>query len=68
MEIIKATRKIKCAGSSECENVGEYVVHFGKKRVHLCRECIRMLNNECARMVAPRSIKSKFNNIKGRKL
>jgi len=68
MQIIRANRKAKCAGDMDCENMATVRVHFGKKQVYLCQECVKMLGIECARMVAPRSVKSKFNIVKGRKI
>lgn len=68
MQIIKVKRQVVCNGSVECENIATNIIHFGKKKVYLCGDCMRELHNECAGMLAPRSIKSKFNNIKGRKI
>lgn len=68
MQIIKSVRIANCNGSDECNGVAKYILHFGKKKVYLCEECMRELNIACSNMLAPRSIKSKFNNLKGRKV
>lgn len=67
MQITKSTRRLSCNGD-ECEEIAKVVLYFGKKKVYLCSECLRELYIKCANMLAPRSIRSKFNNLKGRKL
>ena len=68
MQIIRSKRQVICNGSEDCENIAVSIIHFGKKKVYLCDECMRTLYIEISNMLAPRSIKSKFNNVKGRKI
>lgn len=55
------TRKVKCAGNTECTNTPKYKLNFSKYSIYLCENCARELYEKLGKNLIPKSVKNKFN-------
>lgn len=60
MKVCLTNRRVKCTGKVECKSQIYANIKFSKSSINLCKDCTIELYQELARVVVPKSVKSKF--------
>lgn len=60
MQITISNRRCKCAGNLQCSNLTKNKISLNKQSIYLCDECLRELYESLAKIIIPKSVKSKF--------
>ena len=61
MELNKMSRMSKCGGADECEDKAVYNIRFAKKRIALCKNCMKELRKIILQSTVPHCVKNRFN-------
>ena len=60
MRVCLSNKRLKCAGKVDCKNVIFCNIKFSKASINLCQSCAIELYEKMAKLVVPKSVKSKF--------
>ncbi len=60
MKVCLTNKRVKCAGKVECKNEIYCNIKFSKASINLCQSCAIELYEKMAKLLVPKSVKSKF--------